>query len=199
MPQRSAYSHVIGHCDVTGIAPITGGFGKYWVATCTSSAAASPNSKEISFNASSRPAEMPPPVNRFSVGSLLCETTKRSCWVSTVIASNFRRHGINAQCVVALWFFKRPARASSIAPSHTEHTHVARRAICRRYCRYDEYSSLIIASSAAGLPPGTHRISSAGVWAKLACAPKYTPLRDVTPPPSAETRTVSRGLSRLAQ
>jgi len=62
--QDLGQSHLIMHSGIGGITPITGGLGKYCVVTCTSSALASPNSKETSFNASSRPDEMPPPVSR---------------------------------------------------------------------------------------------------------------------------------------
>jgi hypothetical protein len=48
----------------------------------------------------------------------------------------------------------------------------------------------MIAASESGSPPGTHRMSSAGTSAKLACASKRTPLMEVTGLPSSDTSTV---------
>src|ERR1700756_4014716 len=49
--------------------------------------------------------------------------------------------------------------------------------------------SFMIAASESGSPPGTHRMSSAGTSAKLACASKRTPLMEVTGLPSSDTST----------
>src|SRR5262249_40956507 len=53
-----------GQDGASGMVPSTGGTGKYCVVTCTAVAVSSPNKRQMSFNASSSPEEMPPPVRR---------------------------------------------------------------------------------------------------------------------------------------
>src|ERR1051326_6787582 len=87
---------LIGHLALPGILPRTGGFGKYCVTDCTCSAISRPPIRAISSSASSRPEETPPPVTRFR------STTKRGYPRATLTAGKDFRHGMKAQCVVAL-------------------------------------------------------------------------------------------------
>ena len=144
-----------------------------------------PPMSSISFSASSRPDERPPPVSR------LRSSTKRGCPSTTFTLGNSSgtARSTNAWCI-RIRRAARPWRAAR-RPRSTEHD-VARRPGDVVEEREISSPPSMMYFSARGSPPGTHSTSSASISSNPWVALKVKPSRVVISSPRRGAMTAAR-------